>query len=73
VTEALLVGAGVLVVLALAGFAIFAARKQGAAEASRGALDQAITNAEKANAARAAVDRMSDADVDRELRDDFRR
>ena len=67
-TEALLVGAGVLVVLALAGFAIWQSRNAGAAEADRSRLTEDIDRATKANAARASVDRLSDAAVDDELR-----
>jgi predicted negative regulator of RcsB-dependent stress response len=71
VTEALLVGAGVLVILALAGFAIWQSRKAGAAEADRSSLDNAINKTEKANAARAAVD--ASADPLAELRRDYTR
>ena len=72
-TEALLVGAGIVVVLALAGFAIWQSRRAGAAEADSNRLTKDIERATDANKARADVDGMSDSDVDRELRDDFRR
>jgi len=45
-----------------------AARKQGEAEADRSRLTEDIDRATKANAARASVDRLSDAAVDDELR-----
>jgi hypothetical protein len=68
VTEALLVGAGVLVILALAGFAILASRRQGSAEADRSRLTEDIDRATQANQARASVDRLDDAAVRDELR-----
>lgn len=72
--EALIAGAAVFGIAALAIWLGFrAARQEGASAAERDRLRKDVDRATEANKARADVDRLSDADVDAGLRDDFRR
>lgn len=70
--ELIAIAALVLTALAAVGLAIWQARKGGAAGAERDALDETVRRAAVAVQERAAVDRMSDADVAAELQRDRR-